>query len=71
MINASMEFDLKTLTPLYRLRTGEPGQSHALEIAKRYGLPDSLLEDAKGMLGSVKVEFDHMISDLNAKEIGI
>lgn len=67
MINASMEFDLITLTPLYRLRVGEAGQSHALEIAKKYGLPDSLLDDAKGMLGSVKVEFDHMVSDLNAK----
>ena len=67
MVNASMEFDLRTLTPLYRLRVGEPGQSHALDIAKRYGLPDSLLEDAKGMLGSAKVEFDHMISDLNIK----
>ena len=67
MVNASMEFDLRTLTPLYRLRVGEPGQSHALEIAKRYGFPDNLIEDAKGMLGSVKVEFDRMIADLNRK----
>ena len=67
MINASMEFDLNTLTPLYKLRTGEPGQSHALEIAERYGLPGSLIEDAKGMLGNMKVDFDHMISDMNAK----
>ncbi len=67
MVNASMEFDLKTLTPLYRLRFGEPGQSHAIEIASRYGLPDKVIADAKGMLGSMKVEFDHMISDLHAK----
>jgi DNA mismatch repair protein MutS2 len=67
MVNASMEFDLRTLTPLYRLRFGEPGQSHAIEIAKRYGLPDKVIAIAKGMLGSMKVEFDHMISDLNAK----
>ena len=67
MVNASMEFDLRTLTPLYRLRSGEPGQSHAIEIAKRYGLPDKVIAAAKGMLGSMKVEFDHMISDLNAK----
>lgn len=67
MVNASMEFDVKTLTPLYKLRLGEPGQSHALEIARRYGLPDSLIDDAKAMLGSVKVDFDYMISDLNAK----
>jgi DNA mismatch repair protein MutS2 len=67
MVNASMEFDLNTLTPLYRLRAGEPGQSHALEIARRYGLPDGLIDDAKKMLGSIKVDFDRMISDFNVK----
>jgi DNA mismatch repair protein MutS2 len=67
MINASMEFDQETFTPLYKLRVGEPGQSHALEIAKRYGIPESLIEDARNMLGSLKVELDHMISDLNRK----
>ncbi len=67
MVNASMTFDLKTLTPLYRLRSGEPGQSHALEIARRYGLPDSLIDDAKKMLGSAKIDFDRMISDLNLR----
>ncbi|MCL4475613.1 MAG: endonuclease MutS2 [Nitrospirae bacterium] len=67
MINASMEFDRQTLTPLYRLRVGEPGQSHALEIARRYGLPDSIIDSAKAMLGGIKVEFDNLIADLNAK----
>ena len=69
MVNASMEFDIKTLSPLYRLRSGEPGQSHALEIAQRYGLPESLIDDARKMLGSMKVEFDQMISDLNMKRL--
>ncbi|MBF0328343.1 MAG: endonuclease MutS2 [Nitrospirae bacterium] len=67
MINASMEFDIKTMTPLYRLRTGEPGQSHALEIARKYGLPDSIIESAKRLLGGVRVEFDKLIADLNDK----
>ena len=69
MMNASMEFDRKTLTPLYRLRTGEPGQSHALEIAKRYGLSEDLIRDAKEMLGSAKVEFDNLTADLNEKRL--
>jgi len=69
MMNASMEFDGKTLTPLYRLRTGEPGQSHALEIAKRYGLSEDLIRDAKEMLGSAKVEFDNLTADLNEKRL--
>ena len=67
MLNSSMEFDQKTLTPLYRLRTGEPGQSHAIEIAKRYGLPDSIIDSARALLGGVKVEFDKLIRDLSEK----
>ena len=67
MLNSSMEFDQKTLTPLYRLRTGEPGQSHAIEIAKRYGLPESIIDSARALLGGVKVEFDKLIRDLSDK----
>ncbi len=67
MLNASMEFDQRTFSPLYRLRIGEPGQSHALEIAKRYGIPESVIADARDMLGTMKVELDLMIADLNEK----
>lgn len=67
MMNASMEFDQNTLTPLYSLKVGEPGQSYALEIARRYGLPDNIIASAKGMLGNLKVEFDNLIADLNEK----
>lgn len=69
MVNASMEFDQKTLSPLYKLRTGEPGQSHAIETARKYGLPENVLKDAKGMLGSMKIELDNMIADLNEKRL--
>jgi DNA mismatch repair protein MutS2 len=69
MLNASMEFDQRTFTPLYRLRVGEPGQSHALDIAERYGIPASVIKDARSLLGSMKAELDHMISDLNAKRM--
>jgi len=67
MINASMEFDGTTLMPLYRLRLGEPGQSHGLETAKRYGLPESVIDSARTLLGGVKVEFDNLVADLNRK----
>jgi DNA mismatch repair protein MutS2 len=67
MLNASMEFDGKTLTPMYRLRMGEPGRSHALETARRYGLPDRVVDSAKQMLGGMKAEFDDLIEDLNRK----
>ncbi|MBM4136407.1 MAG: endonuclease MutS2 [Nitrospira sp.] len=69
MINASMDFDQKTLMPLYRLKVGEPGQSHALEIAKRYGMPDDTIRLAKEMLGSMKEEFHNLITDLKEKRL--
>lgn len=67
MVNASMEFDHDTLSPLYRLKMGEPGQSHALEIARRYGLPGHIIEFAKGVLGNVNVEFHKLLTELKEK----
>lgn len=67
MVNASMEFDRETLTPLYRLKKGEPGQSHALEIARRYGLPDAVIERAHGMMGRLESEFHALLEDLKAQ----
>ncbi len=64
MLNASMEFDRKSFTPLYRLKFGEPGESYSLEIARRYGMPERVLEFARGMLGSSKIEFQELVRDL-------
>ena len=64
MVNAAMEFDRKTLTPLYRLKSGEPGQSHALEIARRYGLPDRLIAFAQGMVGRLESDFHELLGEL-------
>lgn len=44
--NASMEFDLKSLRPTYRLILGTPGSSHALKIAQKYGMPEHVVEIA-------------------------
>lgn len=67
MVNASMEFDHDALVPLYRLKTGEPGQSHALEIAARYGLSAAVIERAKGILGGANLELTGLISELQEK----
>lgn len=67
MVNASMEFDRETLAPLYRLRLGEPGHSFALETAKRYGLPEHIIESAKGILGKRKADLENLINDLDQK----
>jgi len=67
MLNASMEFDRKTLTPLYRLRTGEPGQSHALDVALRYGMPENVIRSARELLDRSSAEFEELMADLNMK----
>lgn len=67
MLNASMEFDRETLSPLYRLKVGEPGQSYALEIAKWFGMPEETIITAKGMLGSMEMEFNNLIADMKEK----
>jgi len=67
MLNASMEFDSRTFMPLYRLQIGEPGQSHAFETARRFGLPENIIDAAKHILGFQKIEIDSLIHDLNEK----
>ncbi len=64
MVNAAMEFDRQTLTPLYRLKRGEPGQSHALEIARRYGLPERVIAFARTMVGRLESEFHELLAEL-------
>jgi len=67
MVNAAMAFDRKLLAPLFRLVVGEPGESHALEIARRYGLPDRVVEFARGMIGSMEADFHALLRDLKEK----
>lgn len=69
MVNASMEFDQASYTPLYRLKSGEPGQSHALEIARRYGLPEHILEFARGMMGRREAEFHELLAELKSERL--
>jgi DNA mismatch repair protein MutS2 len=62
-VNASVEFDIDTLKPTYRLQIGTPGTSNALEIATRLGLQSEIIEHAK----SVSLSFDTEISILMKK----
>lgn len=65
--NASMEFDPETLQPTYRLRSGVPGSSYAFEIARRYGLPATLIDHAVQQLGSDKGKLESLILELDSR----
>ena len=67
MINAGMEFDDNSFTPLYRLIVGEPGQSHAVEIARRFGMPERVIAFARQMLGSAGSEFASLLTELRRR----
>jgi DNA mismatch repair protein MutS2 len=65
--NASVEFDVETLSPTYRLLMGVPGQSNALAIARRLGMPESVLDHAQTFLNPDSVQVDALLSDIQAK----
>ena len=66
-INASMEFDIDSLRPTYKFLMGIPGRSNALEIAKRLGLSDTIINSASALTSEDSQELNDMIADLVAR----
>ncbi|MBQ6112780.1 MAG: endonuclease MutS2, partial [Synergistaceae bacterium] len=68
---ASMEFDIQKLQPTYRLLMGIPGRSSALLIARRYGMPESVLRLAQGELDSRELTAEDIMSELNERRAAL
>ena len=62
--NASMLFDLDTLSPTYELTIGIPGKSNALAIARRLGLNETVLDEAMGLVGVGSQEAESLIDSI-------
>lgn len=64
LVNGSMLYDRQKMQPLFRLSVGQPGSSFALEIARKTGLPESVIEQAKAIVGSDYVNMDKYLLDI-------
>jgi DNA mismatch repair protein MutS2 len=67
IVNASMEFDSATGQPSYRMISGIPGRSRAIEVAQIIGLPSSIIDSARERLGERYVETDHLLAALQQR----
>ncbi|RJQ39281.1 MAG: endonuclease MutS2 [Anaerolineaceae bacterium] len=65
VMNASMEFDLVTLQPTYRLILGLPGKSNALAIAGRLGMEAEVIDSARSMLDPSELRTDDLLDEIN------
>jgi DNA mismatch repair protein MutS2 len=63
--NASVEFDLETLTPTYHLMVGLPGRSNALAIAERLGLPAEVVERARSMVAPEELRAEDLLDEIH------
>ncbi len=62
LVNASMEFDMETLSPTFRVLMGVPGQSNGLAISKRLGLSQEIVDKATGYMDKERLDYESMLS---------
>lgn len=65
VVNASVEFDLETLRPTYRLTIGLPGRSNALAIAKRLGMPEPIVDEARAELNPTDLRAEDLLDEIH------
>ena len=65
VVNASLEFNVQTLRPTYKLTLGLPGRSNALAIAQRLGMPQEIIEAARSEINPDDLRADKLIGDIH------
>jgi DNA mismatch repair protein MutS2 len=68
VLNGAVGFDAETLAPTYTLTLGRPGPSHALEIARRLGLDERVIEQARAGLAPERVETERLLREAARSE---
>ena len=70
MRNVAVGFDFEEMAPTFRMRVGVPGSSNALEVARRYGIPAAVVEEARRVLPEHSQSFEKLVAELEAATEG-